>query len=403
MRQSLARTPIRAAGRVCASLFSLTALLLIGSPVLAGGTSTILGTVNDSAGSPLKDVRVTLTGDGLPAVSAVTGDGGFYRFATLWPFTIYTISAESPAHRVTEYAGMQLASGETRHIDFRLKRFDEREVVVLTSRDPFPHQEMVEAFVAHLDVPVRVVDLDESPDPAETVRQIGAEKPNAIVGAGTSTAHLVRREVPDIPSILTLVDESGQRQLKSVNLCFISHQPEAHDILDRVLAVLPAAKRIGMIYHADASWRFARDLRAEIRARGLEVALGPCYDPGHLKARLKELPPGLDVLVVPLDQLTVIPAVATRIRNWALTNRVPLAGPNPGWVSDGALFSYGVPLDEVGMEAARVAARILHEQRQPFEFNQEIIRLSTYDLTVNEETAIGLGLQIPPALISHGD
>jgi ABC-type uncharacterized transport system substrate-binding protein len=156
-----------------------------------------------------------------------------------------------------------------------------------------------------------------------------------------------------------------------------------------------------MIYHADASWRFARDLRAEIRARGLEVALGPCYDPGHLKARLKELPPGLDVLVVPLDQLTVIPAVATRIRNWALTNRVPLAGPNPGWVSDGALFSYGVPLDEVGMEAARVAARILHEQRQPFEFNQEIIRLSTYDLTVNEETAIGLGVRIPPGLMSR--
>ncbi|HET6277185.1 MAG TPA: ABC transporter substrate binding protein [Candidatus Polarisedimenticolia bacterium] len=403
MRQSLARTRARVAALVCTSLVSLTALLLIGSPVHASGTSTILGTVRDSAGNPLKDVRVTLTGEGLPAVKAVTSDQGVYRFATLWPFTIYAISAESPLHRVTEYDGMQLASGETRHIDFRLKQFDEREVVVLTSRDPFPHQEMVAAFVAHLDVPVRVVDLDAERDPAETVRRIRAEKPNAILGAGNSAAHLVRREVPDIPAILTLVDEPGQQQLKSVNLCFISHHPEARDILDGVLAVLPDAKRIGMIYHADGSWRFARDLRAEAQARGLEVALGPCYNPGHLKARLKELPPDLDVLVVPLDQLTVIPAAAKRISNWALTNRVPLAGPNPGWVGVGALFSYGAPLDEVGLEAARIAARILHEQRQPFEFNREIIRLPFYHLTVNEETAVGLGVEIPPALLSQGD
>jgi ABC-type uncharacterized transport system substrate-binding protein len=386
-----------------ASLIVSAALLLIGSPVLATGTATILGTVSDSAGNPLKGVRVTLTGEGLPAVRAVTGDQGVYRFATLWPFTTYAISADSPFHRVTEYDGMQLASGETRRIDFRLKRLDEREVVVLASQDPFPHRELVEAFVAHLDVPVRVVDLDESRDPAETVRRIRAERPNAILGAGTSVAHLVRREVPDIPSILTLVDESGQQQLKSVNLCFISHHPVARDILDRVLAVLPEAKRIGMVYHADGSWRFARDLRAEAQDRGLDVALGPCYNPGHLKALLEDLPPGLDVLVVPLDQLTVIPAVARRITRWALTSRVPLAVPNPGWVRDGALFSYGFPLGEVGMEAARIAAGILHEQRQPFELNQEVIRLSTYDLTVNEETAIGLGASIPPDLISPGD
>ena len=68
------------------------------------------------------------------------------------------------------------------------------------------------------------------------------------------------------------------------------------------------------------------------------------------------------------------------------------------WVSDGALLSYGIPLAEVGREASRIAARTLHEQRQPIDFNDEIMRVHSYVLAVNEETALGLGLKIPSDL-----
>ncbi len=372
--------------------------LSFGDAVRAQSTATLYGQVTDTQQQPLPGVTMTLSATGFPTATGRTGEKGFYRFPALWPFTIYTISAAYPDFRGTEYAGMQLETGETRRVNFRLKRPGEQEVVVLTTRDPYPHEDLVDAFVDQLDVPVRIVDLDEERDAAAAVRRIGAEKPNLILGAGSITAKLVRRNIKDIPAILVLVDEFHQRELKSINLCFISHHPPARDTLDRILALLPDTQRIGLIYDAHASWRFARDLRAEAQARDIRVELGPTYDERHLRKSLKAMPTDIDALIVPFDPITVPRSASRRITRWALTNRVPLAVPHPGWVRDGALFSYGVPLEEIGREAFHVADMILNEQRQPSDFNDAIIEHPGHVLAVNEETALGIGLEEVPSL-----
>lgn len=382
----------------CVLIISVVTLLPTGNTARASGTATLTGMVADSAGRPLKGAQVTLSGNGVTTVSALTTDRGGYRFPALRPFTVYTISAEHPQYRVIEYDGMRTEPGRTRRVDFRLKRFDEQEVVVLLTRDHFPHEEMVEAFIGQIDVPVRVIDLDDAYDPAEAVRRVRAEKPNVILGAGLTAARLIRREIGDIPSILTLVDEPRKHDLKAVNLCFVSHHPETRDVLDRILAILPEAKRIGLIYDATMSALFARDLRVEAKARGLKVALGPCYDRGDIRGRLKEFHGKIDVLVVPYDPVTVSPSAVKRITRWALTNRVPLAAPNPSWVRGGALFSYGIPLDQLGREASGIATWILREHRPPDDFGKHIIRPSVHVLAVNHETAITLDVKVPSDL-----
>ena len=146
--------------------------LSFGDAVRAQSTATLIGQVTDTQQQPLPGVTMTLSATGFPTATGRTGEKGFYRFPALWPFTIYTISAAHPDFRGTEYAGMQLETGEARRVNFRLKRPGEREVVVLTTRDPYPHEDLVDAFVDQLDVPVRIVDLDEERDAAAAVRRI---------------------------------------------------------------------------------------------------------------------------------------------------------------------------------------------------------------------------------------
>ncbi len=380
----------------CALCAGLAALPPIGRASFAGDNATLSGIVTDSAGLSLQSARVTISGDGVGTATIFTDKRGAYRFPGLRPLTTYTLTAEYSGRITVKYEGIWTEPTRSRRIDFRLKRTGEQEVVALVSRGPFNHDELVREFIQRSDVPVRVFDLDDSGDPAETVRRVRAERPDVILGVGLHAARLIRREVKDVPSILTLIGEPRQHDLKAVNICFISHHPEPRDVLDRVQAVLPDARRIGLLYESKVSSRFAHDIRVEAKSRGLTVALAPSYGLGDIRGRLDDLRDRIDVLVVPFDPLTVKPTAIKRITRWSLDNRVPLAAPHPSWVRRGALFSYGVPLDLVGREASNLTAWILDEGRQPDDF--EIRVPSTHVLAVNRGTALALDVTIPSDL-----
>lgn len=365
-------------------------------PTGAEDTAVLTGTVADAAGRPLAGAEVTISGDGVGRSSARTPESGVYRFPGLRPFHRYRIAVEEPGYRSIEYDGMRLEPGRTRVIDFRMNRPGDRDVVVLATRDPFPYDDLVRAFRQHLDVPVRVVDLDAEPDPAERVRQVAAERPSLILGAGLKAARLIRRDVSVAPVILTLIDDSRRYDLQSANLCFLANNPDPDSLLRRVIAVLPQARSIGLLYDADASALLARDLRDAAGRRGLHVELRPAYSQRELAGDLARLRDPIDALLVPYDPLTATPRARDRITAWARGHRVPVIAPAPEWVRQGALLSYGAPAERLGEEAARIAEQILFHARQPADFS---LRLPENPLVaVNRETAAELGVTIPPSL-----
>jgi len=368
------------------------ALLTIG--VSPGSDSAVLkGSVTDSAGHPLAGIRVRISGDGVGSASTRTGPDGAYRSPGLRPFVRYRIAASFAGYRTVEYDGMVLEAGRTRVIDFRLRRPGEREIVVLASRDPFPYVDLVRAFSSGLTVPTRVIDLDAESNPIETVRRVTAERPDLILGAGLRAARLVRGYVHDVPAILTLLTEPRHYDLEAPNICFVASNPDARALLRRLTALLPAARRLGLIYQADDSSLLARDLREAARAAGLTVDLVPCRDAREIEGGLRRLEGRVDSLLVPFDRLTEAPGALDLINGWALRNRIPTAAPDPEWVKRGALFAYSVPAGRIGEEASRMARQIIYGARQPSEFD-----LHTPEnplLAVNRETAESLGVTIP--------
>lgn len=379
-----------------AALLATVLLAVIGAPAAASELAVLNGMVVDAGGRPLAGARLALSGDGVGGASTQTDGRGTYRFGGLQPLTTYTIAASSPGFRSLEYTGLYLAPSRTRRVNFLLKRPGEREVVVLASRDPFGYEELVKAFSDAVRVPVRVIDLDREPDPAGRVRQIRAERPNLILGTGLRAARLVRGEIPDIPAILTLIDEPRRYDLKADNICFISNNPPAGEVLQRFATILPRARRIGMLYGSGSGSLAARDLRQEAERRGLRAILRPCHSRKELRAALASLRGRIDALLVPYDPLTASPQGLAELSRWALKNRIPMASPDMEWVRRGALFSYGAPPASLGEEAAWLAEQILSQRGSPADF--DLRQPTRHVLAVNMTTALALGIDLPADL-----
>ena len=374
----------------------LAFLLVHGSARGAPPSAVISGTVSDSAGAPLAGAGVTLSGDGIAASRVTTDARGRYRFPAVEPRHVCSVTADRAGFRTITYGGMLTEPGRTRLVQFRLKRPGELDVVALVTRDPFPWEDFVRGFAARLKAPVRVVDLDREADPAETVRRVRAERPDLIVGAGLRAARLIRREALDVPAILTLITDPRRYDLQTESIGFLINQPEADRLFERVTAVLPGLRRIGLVYQADTSSLLARDLLDVAERRGLHVEFRLCRSRKDLLPALNELRGQVDVLVVLNDDLTSTPGAQEIITKWALKNHVPLAAPSPEWVERGALFSYSASYARLGEEMSGVAGLILDGAMQSSDFG--MLRSREFELAVNQATARLLGVEIPRGL-----
>jgi len=388
--------PIRPAA-LPAALSVPLAFVLIVLPVQASPTMAVIsGVVADSAGTPIPGAGVILTAEGFGTSRVTTDSHGRYRFPGIAPLHLCSVAAERSGFRSVTYAGILTEAGRTRVVNFRLKRPDERDIVIVVSRDPFPYEDFVRGFTGHVGAPVRVVDLDREPDPADAVRRIRAERPNLIVGAGLRAARQIRREAPDVPAILTLVTDPRRHDLLTQSLGFLMIQPDADQLFGRVAEVLPGLKRIGMVYQADTGWLLARDLRDAAERRGLWVEFGLCRSDRDIRPALDVMRGRIDGLVVPNDDLTSIPRAQDIITAWALENHVPLAVSSPEWVERGALLSYGASYARLGEETSSLAARVLEGVMQPADLS--VLRSKEFELTVNRATAARIGVTIPSGL-----
>jgi putative ABC transport system substrate-binding protein len=281
-------------------------------------------------------------------------------------------------------------------MDVRLKKPGDRDVVVLLSRDPFPFDDLLRGLMASLDAPVRTYDLDADPRPEDVVRRVRDERPNLILGAGYATARLVRREIREIPAILSLLGDPRRHDLEAVNLSYINTNPPPEDLVRRVRALLPAARTLGLVYDAHDSTLVARDIGRAARRAGLDTVMRPVYTARGLEAALESLVGRIDVLAVPFDPLTVNPQAVDLVTGWALRRRVPLAAPGPEWVRRGALFSYGATAETIGQDLSYLANQILFADRQPAD--APFRAPAAPYLALNETTALALGVSVPPGV-----
>jgi putative ABC transport system substrate-binding protein len=372
------------------------AVVLVAPGAVFAAFSGVEGTVSDARGRPVTGAAINLKSVRGGMAQIRSGPDGGFRFPAQRPGMFYVLAVDAPGYRSVQYDGFRLESGRTRRIDVRLKRPGDRDVVVLLSRDPFPFEDLLRGLLTTLDAPVRTYDLDADPHPEEVVRRVRDEHPNLILGAGYKTARLVRREIRDIPAILTLLGDPRRRDLEAVNLSYINTNPPPEELVRRMRAFVPGARTLGLVYDAHDSTLVARDIGRAARSAGLGIVMRPVYSVSGLEPALDSLAGRIDVLAVPFDPVTVQPQSIDIVTGWALRRRIPLAAPGPEWVRRGALFSYGATAETIGQELSYLASQILFAGRQPSD--APFRAPAAPFLALNETTALALGVTVPPGM-----
>jgi putative tryptophan/tyrosine transport system substrate-binding protein len=168
--------------------------------------------------------------------------------------------------------------------------------------------------------------------------------------------------------------------------------------LEALKTLIPAVRRVWVIYHADDPTSIAAGRKAEDAARRLrlELVARPVRTPDELERVFQAIQPG-DALLPPDIATMDIPAAILEV---SLSSRVPAVFPAALWVGHGGLVSYGSDYHAQGVQAARLVAKILQGARPrdlPVEGADKI------DLAVNVKTAGLLGVAVPRKMLLRAD
>lgn len=224
---------------------------------------------------------------------------------------------------------------------------------------------------------------------------IGEASTHAAKSA-TQKIPIVFTEVGD-PVVMGIVTKLAQPggNLTGISSLTLELVPKRLEALKKLV---PTLRRVWVIYDLHDETAIVAFARAQQAAPGLKLELVPrAVESTHqLRQTLRELRPGDGLLAPDIDTLE-IPA---GILEASLASRIPAVFPADLWVGRGGLLSYGPDYHAQGVQAARLAARILRGTRPqdlPVEGADKI------DLTVNLKTVNHLGLTVPRKILIRAD
>lgn len=156
------------------------------------------------------------------------------------------------------------------------------------------------------------------------------------------------------------------------------------------LALLPSAKRLVMAWNNPNTSGIA-NLREKMSELGVELFEKKVNDAKELDGFLATFKPRAgDVYLRATD--TVSADRVKEIVEWGLKNKVPVSGTNIGDAERGAFMSYGADYESIGVQAARLADRVLKGTKPS---DLPIEPPGKVELIVNLKTAETLGIAIP--------
>ena len=154
--------------------------------------------------------------------------------------------------------------------------------------------------------------------------------------------------------------------------------------------MLPDAKRIVYAWH-DERTSSVDVIRKSIPDLGFEFDEHYVENPDALMTFLENFPfEKGDVLLRASDSVGATALKGTILT--ALAKKIPLIGTNATDVTRGALMSYGANYGDIGAQSARLVDRVLKGENPK---DIPIEDAENFELSVNLDTAKGLGLDIP--------
>lgn len=123
--------------------------------------------------------------------------------------------------------------------------------------------------------------------------------------------------------------------------------------------VLPAARRVGLVFQAPEGRARLEAAAQAARRAGLELQPLPVESAADVQPTVERAAPALDALMVQADAQVLSPQAARALLTASMRQRVPLVGPAGSWARAGALYALEWDYEDLGTQCAEVAVRLL--------------------------------------------
>ena len=263
-----------------------------------------------------------------------------------------------------------------------------------------------EGFIAALDASGIKYEVDQQNASGEqTICGTIAEKfvndgKDLIYTIATSAAQAVAGQTTDIPivgSAITDYVEAGlvnSNEAPGGNVTGSSDMNPIDQQLDLLLQLVPDAKTVGVFYSADEdnSILQAALFTEKAEAKGLKVEKFTISSSNEIQTVVQSMEGKIDACYIPTDNklasgMATVAMIANEIK-------LPVFPGESNMVVEGGLATYGLDYYQLGYLAGEMAVDILKNGKNPAEMPIQFLPADKCELTVNEETAKAIGIDV---------
>lgn len=237
------------------------------------------------------------------------------------------------------------------------------DIVILKSSDQSFYTQAVEGFrtsAPHGASPKEIVVDSAEGEPRELGRRIRASNPDLVFAVGLKAALLAKVEIPDSPVVFCLVLNPEAHGLPAGNMVGISTRLSPEAQLASIKNLVPAARRIGLLFgdsHVDS---FVTDAQKQAARMGLELTVAKVAGPHDLPEHARSLMAAIDLLWLIQDPTVINEESRSFLVQTALDAKVPVFGFSSVVVQQGALGALFVDPRRIGEQAGRLARDLLN-------------------------------------------
>ena len=176
------------------------------------------------------------------------------------------------------------------------------------------------------------------------------------------------------------------------NITGVSDRTPIKQQLEIMKKVLPKMKKVGILYKAseDNSVKQAQEAEKLAKELGLEVKVSTVANTNDIQQVTESLASQTDAIFIPIDN-TIASAMATVVKVTD-AKKIPVFPSADTMVADGGLLGLGVDQYQIGVETAKVVAKVLKGADTK---DMSIVLANEGVIYLNEAKAKQLGIEIP--------
>lgn len=278
-------------------------------------------------------------------------------------------------------------------------------IAIIQPYDLKEYHEAVEGFVEELRTRLRQeftpVVYESAQDLVNARRTLKGPPVNLILSVGTEATAEVAHTIFDIPVVFTMVLEPETILSERPDLAGVSISIPVDIQFSMLQQILPATKRIGILYDPALNTGFVQESIPAAERLGLSIHAVPVTSPKDISNALKTLSRQADVLWGITDS-TVYTSQTARfiIQDTVMKYKIPFIGPSESYVKAGALYALFIKAKDIGRQSANLAGQILTD---PTGTQRRMVKPETVRLSLNLRTANLIGVKIPEHVVNRAE